>query len=71
VNVTMKTPEFTVRGFSPKHPRFVFFQHVDKGLIGILNPPKDIEPNRHGTHASPGATLPASSSMRREAAANR
>jgi hypothetical protein len=36
----MKTAEFTVRGFNPRRSRAVFFQHLEKGLVGMVQPPK-------------------------------
>src|SRR5262249_28318139 len=32
---------FTVRAFNLHRPRPVLFQHPDKGLVGILEPPKE------------------------------
>jgi protocatechuate 3,4-dioxygenase beta subunit len=37
----MKTPEFTVRAFNPRRPRDVLFQHREKGLVGVMQPPKE------------------------------
>jgi hypothetical protein len=37
----MKTPEFTVSGFNPRRPLNVLFQHLEKGLVGALQPPKE------------------------------
>src|SRR5262249_15894256 len=37
----MKTAEFTVRHFNPRRPRPVFFRHPEKGLIGVVTPPKE------------------------------
>jgi len=36
----MKSAEFTVREFNPRRPRSVLFQHLEKGLIGVAQPPK-------------------------------
>jgi hypothetical protein len=36
----MKGSEFTLRGFNPRRPRDVLFQHPEKGLVGIAHPPK-------------------------------
>jgi RNA polymerase sigma factor (sigma-70 family) len=38
---TMKTAEFTVRAFNPRRPRDVFFQHLEKGLVGVARAPKE------------------------------
>jgi RNA polymerase sigma factor (sigma-70 family) len=37
----MKSNEFTVSGFNPRMPRDVFFQHTEKGLVGVVQPPKE------------------------------
>ena len=37
----MKTAEFTVRQFNPRRPRPVFFRCPEKGLIGVVRPPKE------------------------------
>ena len=37
----MKTPEFTVEAFHPRHRRDVLFQYPETGLIGIAEPPKE------------------------------
>ncbi len=36
----LKTAEFTVRGFNPRWPRDLLFQHSEKGLVGVAQPPK-------------------------------
>ncbi len=36
----MKTTEFT-GWFNPRQPRDIFFQHREKGLIGVARPPKE------------------------------
>jgi hypothetical protein len=36
-----KSAEFTVRTFNPRRPRDVFFQHLEMGLIGVAQPPKE------------------------------
>jgi RNA polymerase sigma factor (sigma-70 family) len=36
-----KMGEFTVRSFNPRRPRDLLFQHVEKGLIGVAQPPKE------------------------------
>jgi RNA polymerase sigma factor (sigma-70 family) len=38
---TTKTAEFTVKAFNPRRPRDVFFQHPEKGLVGVARPPKE------------------------------
>jgi hypothetical protein len=37
----LKTASFTVRAFNPRQPRPVLFRHLEKGLVGVLEPPKD------------------------------
>jgi protocatechuate 3,4-dioxygenase beta subunit len=37
----MTTAEFTVSAFNPHGPRDVFFQHREKGLVGVAQPPKE------------------------------
>jgi RNA polymerase sigma factor (sigma-70 family) len=37
----LPTAEFTVRAFNPRGPREVLFQHPEKGLVGVLQPPKE------------------------------
>jgi RNA polymerase sigma factor (sigma-70 family) len=37
----MKTAEFTVRAFNPRRPRDLLFRHLEKGLIGVAQPPKE------------------------------
>jgi hypothetical protein len=36
-----KTSEFTVRAFNPHRPRDIYFQHLEKGLVGVAQPPKE------------------------------
>jgi RNA polymerase sigma factor (sigma-70 family) len=38
----LKTASFTVRAFNLRQPRPVLFRHVEKGLVGVLEPPKDV-----------------------------
>src|SRR4029077_13898381 len=33
--------QFIVRGFKPNRPRDVFFKHLEKGLAGVAQPPKE------------------------------
>lgn len=35
------TASFTVCAFNPRRPRAVLFQHAEKKLVGLLEPPKD------------------------------
>jgi RNA polymerase sigma factor (sigma-70 family) len=52
----MKTAEFTVQGFDPREPRELLFQHPEKGLIGVAQPPK----NKGGSitvQMQPGASV--------------
>ncbi len=37
----LKNAGFTVWAFDPRRPRDVFFQHPEKGLVGMLEPPKE------------------------------
>ncbi len=37
----LKNAGFTVWAFDPRRPRDVFFQHPEKGLVGVLEPPKE------------------------------
>src|SRR5262249_39742429 len=37
----LKTASFTVRAFNLRQPRPVLFRHIEKGLVGALEPPKD------------------------------
>jgi len=37
----LETAEFTVRAFNPKRPRLVLFRQVEKGLVGVFEPPQD------------------------------
>jgi RNA polymerase sigma factor (sigma-70 family) len=39
----LKTAEFTVRAFNPRRPRDVLFLHLEKGLVGVAQPPKENE----------------------------
>jgi RNA polymerase sigma factor (sigma-70 family) len=36
-----KTAEFTVRAFNPRRPHDILFQHLEKGLVGAAQPPKE------------------------------
>jgi hypothetical protein len=33
--------EFTVSSFSPHRPRDILFQHLEKGLVGVVQPPRE------------------------------
>jgi RNA polymerase sigma factor (sigma-70 family) len=52
----LKTAEFTVQGFNPSRPRDIFFRHLEKGLVGVAQPPK-----KNGgsvtVRMEPGATI--------------
>src|SRR5262249_15574494 len=37
---TMKTAEFSVIAFNPRAPRDVLFRHLEKGLVGVAQPPE-------------------------------
>lgn len=37
----LQTAEFAVRSFNPRKPREILFRHVEKGLVGVLEAPKD------------------------------
>jgi hypothetical protein len=52
----IKTAEFTVRGFNPRHPRDVLFQHLENGLVGVARPPKD-NGDSITVKMQPGATV--------------
>jgi RNA polymerase sigma factor (sigma-70 family) len=39
-NEGLKTAEFMVQGFNPRQPRELLFQHPEKGLVGVAQPPK-------------------------------
>ena len=52
----MKTAEFAVRAFNPRRPREVFFQHPEKGLVGIARPPQQ-NGGSVAVHMEPGATI--------------
>ena len=52
----MKTAEFTVSGFNPHHPRPLLFQHPQKGLVGVAQPPKN-RGDSITVQLRPGATL--------------
>ena len=52
----MKTAEFTVRGFNPRRPRDVLFQHPEKGLVGVAQPPKE-NGGSVTVRMEPGATV--------------
>ena len=52
----MKTAEFTVRAFNPRRPRDVFFQHPEKGLVGVARPPKE-NGGSVTVQMEPGATI--------------
>src|SRR5262249_20093185 len=52
----MAKADFTVRAFNPRRPRPVFFPNLEKGLVGVAQPPKD----RGGSitvQMQPGATI--------------
>jgi len=36
-----KTADFKVQGFNPRRPGDLFFQHPEKGLVGVVQPPKE------------------------------
>jgi hypothetical protein len=52
----MKTAEFTVSGFNPYQPRPLFFQHPQKGLVGVAQPPKN-RGDSITVQLQPGATV--------------
>ena len=52
----MKTAEFTVSGFNPHQPRPFFFQHPEKGLVGVAQPPKN-RGDSITVQLRPGATV--------------
>jgi protocatechuate 3,4-dioxygenase beta subunit len=52
----MKTAEFTVQGFNPRRPREILFQDLQKGLVGIVQPPKE-NGGSVTVRMEPGATV--------------
>ena len=52
----MKTAEFTVSGFNPHRPRPLIFQHPQKGLVGVAQPPKN-RGDSITVQLQPGATV--------------
>jgi hypothetical protein len=52
----MKAAEFKVLGFNPRRPRDVLFQHLEKGLVGEAQPPKD-EGGSVTVRMEPGAAV--------------
>jgi RNA polymerase sigma factor (sigma-70 family) len=52
----LRGAEFTVREFNPRRPRPVWFRHLEKNLVGAVEPPKEM-----GSHVTvrmaPGATV--------------
>jgi RNA polymerase sigma factor (sigma-70 family) len=52
----LKTAEFTVSAFNPRRPRPVLFRHVEKGLVGVFQPPKDAS-KPVTVRLQPGATV--------------
>jgi RNA polymerase sigma factor (sigma-70 family) len=52
----LETAEFTVRAFSPRRPRPILFRHIDKGLVGVLEPPADAS-KPVTVRLQPGATV--------------
>ncbi len=52
----MKTAEFTVSGYNPHRPRPIIFQHPEKGLVGVAQPPKN-KGDSITVQLRPGATV--------------
>ncbi len=52
----MKTAEFTVSNYNPHRPRPLLFQHPEKGLVGVAQPPTD-EGDSITVQLRPGATV--------------
>jgi RNA polymerase sigma factor (sigma-70 family) len=52
----MKTAEFTVSEFNPHKPRTLLFQHPQKGLVGVAQPPKN-KGESITVQLRPGATV--------------
>jgi hypothetical protein len=48
--------EFAVRAFNPRRPREVFFQHPQKGLVGVARAPQQ-NGGSVTVHMEPGATI--------------
>jgi hypothetical protein len=52
----MKTTQFIVQAFNPRRPRDVFFQHPEKGLVGVARPLKE-NGGSVTVQMKPGATI--------------
>src|SRR5207245_2953894 len=52
----LPTAEFTVRAFNPRRPREILFQHLEKGLVGVAQPPKE-NGSSVTVRIEPGATV--------------
>jgi RNA polymerase sigma factor (sigma-70 family) len=52
----LKTAEFTVSSYNPHRPRPLLFQHPEKGLVGVAQPPKN-EGDSIIVQLRPGATV--------------
>ncbi|HEX3450314.1 MAG TPA: hypothetical protein VHS97_18815, partial [Isosphaeraceae bacterium] len=52
----MNTAEFKVLAFNPRRPRDVFFQHVEMGLVGVMQPPQE-NGGSVKVQMAPGATI--------------
>jgi protocatechuate 3,4-dioxygenase beta subunit len=50
------TAEFTVRCFNPRQQRDILFQHPEKGLVGVVQPPKE-NGGSVTVQMQPGATV--------------
>jgi RNA polymerase sigma factor (sigma-70 family) len=37
----LETADFTIHNYNLRRPRAVLFRHVEKGLVGVMDPPKD------------------------------
>ena len=52
----MTSPDFTVLAFNPRRPRDVYFQHLEKGLVGVMQPPQQNGGLGHRSNGA-GATI--------------
>ncbi len=52
----MTSPDFTVLAFNPRRPRDVYFQHLEKGLVGVMQPPQQ-NGGSVTVQMAPGATI--------------
>jgi RNA polymerase sigma factor (sigma-70 family) len=51
----LATADFTVQAFNPRRPHPVLFRHVERGLVGVFEPPQDLS-QTVTVRLRPGAT---------------